>query len=138
MAGDMRRIGFVFLMASAVLGATSGTDSGYVFLGPHIVEGSVPLKDGTVVEAIHQQGVVVSQSPGSPWHHATFFAQGSRVKLADGKVVGDVLLRRSLHAQLGIPLANPVELNFSCDTLSFSSSLRWASRCSPRNPLVIG
>ena len=88
----MRHIKLVFLLAGSLSAATSGTDSGYVFLGPHTMEGSVPLKDGTVVEAIHQEGVVVSEDPESPWHHATFFAQGSRVKSAEGKVLGDVLL----------------------------------------------
>ena len=80
MAGAMRHIGLIFVLAGSLAAASSGTDKGYVFLGPHTVEGSVPLKDGTVVEAIHQGGVVVSENAESPWNHATFFAQGSRVK----------------------------------------------------------
>jgi hypothetical protein len=42
--------------------------------------------------AYSRKGVMVSGSPDSPWHQATFFARGTTVKGPDDKAVGEVAL----------------------------------------------
>ena len=93
----IKRISLLFTavivaFTGALMAAPEGTDSGYVVIGPPTIEGVVALKNGQTVEAIHQSGVVVSENRESPWYHATFFIQGSRVKDAGGGILGDVLL----------------------------------------------
>lgn len=71
---------------------SEATDEGYLFSDPVIERRTKKLKDGTVLVAYHQHGIVVSQTPGSPWHHATCLAQGTTVKDPAGAVVLDVAL----------------------------------------------
>ncbi|MHC4737246.1 MAG: hypothetical protein ACYTDW_22825, partial [Planctomycetota bacterium] len=70
----------------------TGTDTGYTFHGPTIVDRTMPLKNGLTLEANHQAGIVVSEIAGSPLHHATLFAQGTTVKNAEGAILGDARL----------------------------------------------
>ena len=76
----------LFAVGGALIAAPVGSDSGYAIIGPPTIEGVVALKNGQTVEAIHQSGTVVTENPESPWYHATFFIQGSRVKGPDGKI----------------------------------------------------
>ena len=64
-----------------------GTDAGYAFLGPAVLQRTKTFKNGVALGAYHQTGVIVSETPESPWHHATFFVQGTRVTDAKGEVV---------------------------------------------------
>ena len=50
---------------------SQGTDKGYTFCGPIIVDRTMPLKNGLTLETNRQSGVVVSETAGSPLHHAT-------------------------------------------------------------------
>ena len=77
---------------SQVEGNHKGYDTGYVFSGPHIPESSKALKNGRTLVANHQSGVVVSENPASPWHHATFLSQGTTIQDAGGKTLGDAAL----------------------------------------------
>lgn len=72
--------------------ANTGTDTGYTFHGPTIVDRTMPLKNGLTLETNRQSGIVVSETPGSPLHHATLFAQGTTVMNAEGAVLGDARL----------------------------------------------
>ena len=67
-------------------------DTGYVFSGPHIPESKKTLKNGLTLVANHQSGVVISENPVSPWHHATFLSQGTTIQDVDGKTLGDAAL----------------------------------------------
>jgi hypothetical protein len=50
------------------------------------------LTNGLTLQANHQSGVVVSENPASPLHHATVFAQGTTVEDAGAVVLGDARL----------------------------------------------
>ena len=56
-----------------------GTDSGYVVMAPAVQKRAKTLQNGITLDAYHKTGVIVSENPQSPWHHATFFAQGTAV-----------------------------------------------------------
>lgn len=68
----------------------AGTDAGYLFLGPRTEKRTKILKRGNAIVAYQQSGIVVGGSEKSPWHHATFFAQGTAVNNADGSLVQGV------------------------------------------------
>lgn len=68
----------------------AGTDAGYLFLGPRVEKRSKKLKEDNAIVAYHQSGVVVGDSEKSPWHHATFFAQGTAVNDAEGNLIQGV------------------------------------------------
>jgi hypothetical protein len=72
--------------------SNAGTDTGYTFHGPKIVDRRMPLKNGLILEANHLSGVVVSENPDSPMHHATLFAQGTTVVNAAGAILGSACL----------------------------------------------
>lgn len=82
------------LLASAAFGApgSEGTDSGYLFLGPHETTRTKTVKEGVTLVATHQSGVIVSGNPESPWNHATVFAQATLVKDDQGNVLKEVAL----------------------------------------------
>lgn len=69
-----------------------GTDTGYIFAGPVAERRTKRLKDGATLTAYHQDGVVITDLTGSPWHGATCFGQGTNVKDGNGRVVVDVAL----------------------------------------------
>ena len=75
-----------------------GTDAGYAFLGPAVLQRTKTFKDGIALGAYHQTGVIVSETPESPWCHASFFVQGTFVTDADGKASRDVGLCESTDA----------------------------------------
>jgi hypothetical protein len=52
----------------------------------------MPLKNGLTLEANRQAGIVVSETPGSPLHHATLFAQGTTVVDTEGAILCDARL----------------------------------------------
>ena len=70
----------------------AGTDTGYTFHGPAIVDRTIHLKNGLILEANHLSGIVVSENPDSPMHHATLFAQGTTVKNAASAILGSACL----------------------------------------------
>jgi hypothetical protein len=65
---------------------SAGIDTGYTFHGPKIVDRTMPLSNGLILEANHQSGVVVSEDPDSPLRHATLYAQGTTVSSAGGSL----------------------------------------------------
>ena len=70
-------------------------DQGYVFSGAHVDESIVVLANGLMLVPNHQSGVIVSENPEGPWHHATFFSQGTTIRHADGKTIADIALNQS-------------------------------------------
>lgn len=74
------------------------TDAGYFFLGPPVLKRTKRLANGMALGAYHQNGVIVSETPGSPWHQATLFVQGTLVMDGEGKVIRDVGLCESTDA----------------------------------------
>jgi hypothetical protein len=72
--------------------ANAGTDKGYTFHGPTTIDRTMPLKNRLTLETNRQAGIVVSETPGSPLHHATLFAQGTTVRDAEGAIVCDARL----------------------------------------------
>ena len=67
-----------------------GTDAGYAFLGPAVLKRSSPLRTGITLGAYQQSGVLVSETPHSPWRHATFLIQETIVTDAEGRLVREV------------------------------------------------
>jgi hypothetical protein len=86
------------LVASTVFGAprSQGKDSGYLFLGPHETTRTKTVKEGVTLVATHQSGVIVGDNPGSPWNHATVFAQATLVKDGQGNVLKEVVLIQTM------------------------------------------
>jgi hypothetical protein len=72
--------------------ANQGTDAGYTFHGPVVVDRTLPLRNGLTLEANHLAGIVVSETPGSPLHHATLYAQGTTARGAGGAIVCEARL----------------------------------------------
>lgn len=66
--------------------------AGYTFQGSRIVDRTMPLTNGLILEAYRQSGVVVSGDASSPLHDATMFVQGTMSRNADGELLGDVQL----------------------------------------------
>ena len=93
-------VAVALLVANTSLGAPkpAATDSGYVFAGPVSTTRTKALKNGLVLVATHQSGVIVSTKSHSPWHHATFFAQTTVVKDSDGNVLKEVALCETTDA----------------------------------------
>jgi len=71
---------------------SNGSDKGYFFHGPKVIDRTMPLANGITLKAFHIHGVVVSDSPDSPLYETTLYAQGTTILDADGQVKGDVQL----------------------------------------------
>ena len=77
---------------------TEGTDKGYIFSGPHIEDRTKKVKQDFTLVAYHHSGVIISENPKSPWHHATFLGHGTIVRDSEGKVVQKVALCETTDA----------------------------------------
>lgn len=78
--------------------ASEGDDRGYIVAGPKKEMRNMKFKDGQILISYHQKGTIVSEDPASPWHHATFFAQGSIVENSDDKTLQEVALCETTDA----------------------------------------
>lgn len=50
------------------------------------------MKRGVVLIDNHRTGVIIGENPGSPWHQATFYSQGSILRDLEGKPIREVSL----------------------------------------------
>ena len=84
---------FTNFLAGAPKGIEQGKDDGYIFSDPHIVKRIKTFKNGIVLEAYHQSGVLLSENPEaiSPRNYATCYDRGTTV-FRNGKALGDVML----------------------------------------------
>ncbi len=77
---------------------TEGTDTGYIFSGPNVEEKKKTVKKGTILVDNHRTGVIFSDNPESPWHHSTFYSQGSIVEDSEGRIIQEVALCETTDA----------------------------------------
>jgi len=75
-----------------------GSDKGYIFAGPRVVDTKKPLKNSNVLLDNHISGVIVSENPASPWYHATFLSFGTVVNDAEGQIIQEVALCETTDA----------------------------------------
>ena len=78
--------------SASATAAKSGSSKGHMFLASQEERRVKDFKDGRSIVAYHQSGSITSENSDSPWRQATFFAQGSLFKDADGNVIVDVAL----------------------------------------------
>jgi len=64
-----------------------GKDSGYIFMGPTVERKRKEVKPGQVLIDCHKSGIVVSDNAGSPWNKCTYYAHGSVLIDAAGKLI---------------------------------------------------
>jgi hypothetical protein len=70
-----------------------GNDGGYIIAGPRIPgEHRKTLEDGLAIDEFTQRGVVLSDNPASPWHHASIFVDGTTYTNAEGEIVKEIVL----------------------------------------------
>ncbi len=74
----------------------AGKDAGYLFLEPQEERRAKKFKDGKTLIAFHQKGTVFSDDETSPWHKATFFAQGSVLRDKDNLIIAEVSLSETI------------------------------------------
>jgi len=73
-------------------------DSGYLFLQPQEEKRVKSFKNGNKLLAYHQFGTVASEEASSPWHKATFFAQGSILTDKKNNIIAHVALCETIDA----------------------------------------
>ena len=83
------------------------TGTGYLFIGPAVPTRTKTLRDGIALDAYHKTGVIVSENPQSPWHHATIFLQGTAVSDRQGQTIRDVALCESTDADGDLTWSTP-------------------------------
>ena len=78
---------------------SSGSDNGYLFLGPREEISSKKIGKGQTITAFLCDGVAVSENPDSPWYRATLFAHGSIITDPEGKVLKEVIICETTDPQ---------------------------------------
>ena len=83
-------VGFTPIGAAADV--NSGSDDGYVFVGPAVIEHHDVFRNGKIHDVNHAYGFFVSENPDSPFYRATYYSQGTAITDPDGTALGEVAL----------------------------------------------
>jgi hypothetical protein len=79
-------------------GKMIGKDSGYIFMNPMVERKRKTVKPGQILIDNHKSGVIVADNKESPWYKSTYYAHGSILQDAEGKLIRQAAFVETIDA----------------------------------------